>query len=175
VPRRVRIPPYPPFPRFLAPPPLDDESWSDEQLALLFLVGFGGIDASGCTHGPYYLEDGSSDENVARAAFVKVLRSGEPLSPELRNLMADLFDATATNPRKLVFRFRREGSQGDPRGAFEVAMYVVQRLHPREFESAVQSAMSKFGLKRGAVLGALKRYRSLVETRASSLPPPKNK
>ena len=170
------LPPYPPFPRFLAPLPLDDESWSEEELALLFLVGFGSIDASGRTHGPYYLDHGSSDENVARAAFVKVLRDGDRLSPELRNSIADLFDTTTTIPRKLVFGFRREGSQGDPRGAFEVTMHVVQRLEETgKLEAAVQSAMTKFDLKRGAVLNALKRYRFLAKAHASSLPPLKNK
>jgi hypothetical protein len=100
------------------------------------------------------------EEVEQRAALGRLLRSGELLSREFRDVLALLFERRA-NGRRLVFQAKR-GRQIDPARALNIATHVqmIMNADPTlRKESAVAETMAFFNLKwRSQVYAALKKY-----------------
>jgi hypothetical protein len=95
---------------------------------------------------------GTEDERLAREAFVRVLRSPEPLSRTLRGRLAELFDLqSAIAERQLVFTRRRKGRPSESRANKQVAHYVTRMEKAGGREAAVAAAQEQFGLSRKEV------------------------
>jgi hypothetical protein len=107
----------------------------------------------------------SKDEAAGRAALVKMLRATEPLSREIRDLLASLFDADPNkddyryNIRKLVFEFRERGNRVNTYRTTRIAEFIRLRVRNGEKnEAAFQAAMSTFKLSRSNVVQAWTRH-----------------
>ena len=85
---------------------------SDEELALDFLAGRTEESEGRVSH--KYLEPDGDEENAARAALLRLLRSHQPLSGMLRWRLAALLDPEHTlEERKFLIQNRQPGKQNE--------------------------------------------------------------
>jgi len=146
-----------------APPKrLTDDAANDEALALKLLCGIIDRDRK---QRPVrrYLRPNSVPEADARTALMRRLRS-KRLSWYIREALIGLFDPDPMrSERKITFQYRRRGK----RSKLDTEIIIGQSVHDEinrgtKPESAVQSAMDKYGLSRRTVFTMLETYRSFA-------------
>jgi hypothetical protein len=135
----------------------DSAAVTDERLAYELLCGIDEHVPNTTLHRIY--PTGQHDR-AARAAFARLIRKGSRFPGFIRETLAAMFDpASATVPigRCIEFKSLRAGT---PAGlTLMVAMHVWQlQIRGDGKESAVASAMKKFGLKRSRVFDICRKY-----------------
>lgn len=106
------------------------------------------------------------EEKEQRAALGRLLRSGQPLSQEIRDVLASLFDRSV-NGRKLEFKQARRGRNRRDTVVlgWQVASYVeILRRHepPLSMKEIVWKATELYGLQKSRVKAFWKKYRSEI-------------
>jgi hypothetical protein len=99
-------------------------------------------------------DDGDAD---AMAALVRYLRSDEPIDPQFRRTLANLFEGEV-NRRKLVFK-RRPGRQPDPAREMSIATHIQIIMRKLSKEQAIADAMKRFNLGRKRVTAIWEKWR----------------
>jgi hypothetical protein len=102
-------------------------------------------------------------EKRARAALARLIRKGSPLPEFIRETLAALFDpASSTIPveRRIEFARLHAGElESRPEATLEIAMHVwLQQKLGDPKESAVASAMKRFGLERSHVYAICRKH-----------------
>jgi hypothetical protein len=109
------------------------------------------------------IEDGSPPRPDL---IIRLLRSGLPLSQEVRNIIADFIDPAAGTlhcfgPMK---RRRRGRHAGWGKWHMDAARLVEERFTARgQYEAAVEEATKKFGLTRSQVTGSYSQLKKVRE------------
>jgi hypothetical protein len=145
----------------------DDEE--DKRAASAFLGGFTQFDGDGVPR-KKYLAAGSKDEDWCRAALVRLLRSGKPLDPQMREMLAQLIEAVPEpgsiwGGRKLVFAARKRGASADHGASTHIATFIWERAKSVGVEKAVEAAAEKFQLQdTRSVYKIWSRYKNFFQT-----------
>jgi hypothetical protein len=126
---------------------------SDEVLVTALMVGFVEKWEEGRSRRKYLA---GKEEDKARAAMARLLRSGQPLTQNFRDCLAALFDPSAglhpASDRKLFFKYRSSGRQRDHARNTAIAQYVDRCMREGDgVEKAQQKAADFFGLSASAV------------------------
>jgi hypothetical protein len=125
---------------FGSPPPADaatvgtmeHDAKYQNSLCLAYLGGFGVKNSRGLPSKEYFA-DGSKDEWEARETLAFLLRNQEPLSRELREVLAALFEpqpsplAHPAGVREVRLRKRKQGRTKNDAAATEIAKYVYDK------------------------------------------------
>jgi hypothetical protein len=124
---------------------------SDETLATALMAGFVKGQDEGKPEWKYL--DGE-EEDRARTAMARLLRSGLPLAQNFRNQLAELFDPIdhPAVDRKLVFK--RRGGRGRPRNHVRntaIAYYIRDCMREDDVEKAQHKAAKFFNLSFEAI------------------------
>jgi len=139
----------------------------DEEAEILALLG--GVvvnDTQGLPRQEFVTE---AEETERRSLLARLLRSGRPLSQEIRNRLATLFDpdpdpAEPAAERQLVFKFRSRGRRPDHVRNTAIAMEIWTRVqNGQSVEQAVNAAMDKFGRERDTIYEIWGRFKPLIE------------
>lgn len=169
----------------------DSHLSEDEKLALSLLAGWSNPSAKGRnkkrvrakgektypweyqTHG--FLEADSKEEQEAREALARLLRSGNPLHQQLLNMLADQFEGverpfpdypgsfSQPSARRIVFKEQKKGRIDFARRT-EIATHVWRQFRKYgQVEAAVASAMEHYNVSRRHVIGIWGKYRPMFE------------
>jgi hypothetical protein len=136
----------------------------DEQLAIEFLSGQFISEPNGW-YARRYLAPDSDRERMAKAGFVRLLRSDVPLDDEIRGRLADLFDPgdCPSHDRELVFKDRAPGKCAEWQRDIQIAGHVFFKVaRGIKVEAAIQEAMARFSVKRPTAYRAWKAWREFV-------------
>jgi hypothetical protein len=116
-----------------------------------------------------YPQRGSEQEALGLQAFLRILRSDQPLSTTIRKRLADLFDPSSSAERCIKIAFRKKGHRPQPLADDHIAGYIsyVEKNAGGGREAAVADAKQNFGLSRSKVYEALARH----ERRHQKVPP----
>jgi hypothetical protein len=144
--------------------PDEKSSDRDEQLSCVLLGGF--IKSDKRRSRVHYLS--GRDESEARKAIAKLLRSGKPLSGQLRDMLASAFDPTSQpnllNGRQIYFRFARRGKQPDHVANTAIAYHIYEAVKEgATVEVAVGKAIDQFEITREFAMRVWGRYRKHLE------------
>lgn len=139
---------------------------TDETLSLVLLGGFVVEDKK--LPRIDYLKPDSREELAARAALARLLRKPAPLTAELREQLAALFDPVANaHPaieRRIVFRHRRRGKRPQHMRNTQIAHHIWDRLKSGwKVERAVKDAIDRYDLSREEIYRIWCPYRRLFE------------
>jgi hypothetical protein len=101
------------------------DQWTgiDLQHSVAFLFG-----RFGSHGGREYLEAKSFEERTGRQALARLLRSNEPLSWIVRNLLANLIDVESRDPRELCFKRRSKKRQPESIRDYEIAYFIAWQV-----------------------------------------------
>jgi hypothetical protein len=125
----------------------------------MLLDGFVAQDRSG-RHRTKYFRKGSAQEQQARQALARLLRSNRPLAGDLRQLLANLFDPPPGQQRRIRFAQPGRGKTTDHLANTEVVMHVQAELCARSsLTQAYESAANKFSISEVMVKRVFNRYR----------------
>ena|SRR5579872_4981530 len=162
----------------------EDEPRSDEEKAIEYLQGslkeIAG--AKGRKHVKHeYFKPGSEEERQSRAALVRLLRRDEPLSKNLRSVLAMLFDPEEKIERRMIAIVPRKiGRQADPAIAVEIARYIAEeealaRGKAKAISNAKADAVARYKVAPATVERAWNEWKELaresVRRELSNLPP----
>ena len=115
-----------------------------DSLCLAYLGGFGVKTSRGLPSTEYF-GDGSKDEWEARETLAFLLRNQEPLSHELREVLAALFEpqpsplAHPAGVREVRLRKRKQGRTKNHAAATEIAKYVYDKAQARKPVNAAKA------------------------------------
>jgi hypothetical protein len=126
----------------------------------------------------HYWEDKSPDENRGREALVELLRSERPLTRDLRNTLAALFDPKENDypggERRLLFELRQVGNPKETFLHSSVAQHIYDAAKcGAGVKAGIDGAIDKFGLQERHVWGIWQRYRPTMEYIFGALPAPR--
>ena len=134
-------------------------------LCLAYLGGFGVKTSRGLPSTEYF-GDGSKDEWEARETLAFLLRNQEPLSHELREVLAALFEpqpsplAHPAGVREVRLRKRKQGRTKNHAAATEIAKYVYDKAQAgKPVNAAKADAAEQFKMEYrtiGKIWGAYK-------------------
>lgn len=151
---------------------MDNDPEADERLACILLCGFVFKNKSGLREVKYPGDKGlpeyfSGEEFRARAAIARLLRSDRPLSRDLRDSLASLFDSDGINDgieRKIVFR-KRSTKQRQHMANTQIVEFVRKALEGKKIHAAITAAANHFGRGDDAVkkiwLGYRRKFKDL--------------
>jgi hypothetical protein len=130
-----------------------------------------------------YWRDKSSDENRGREALAELLRSGRPLTRDLRDTLAALFDPSENHypggERRLLFEVRaKKGKKKSKPPKTILHSSVAHHIYAiaksgASIGAAVEDATQKFGLQERMIKRIWSQYRSTEEHIFGALPPPR--
>src|SRR4051794_32638353 len=123
----------------------------DVSTARALLNGFLETAGTGSVRTRYFAE---SEEQDARLALCRLLRSKDPLDRQLRNHLANLFDPDPLEwePRQIKLAFRRRGRHPDPARVTKSAMRVQEQVRNNiKVTDAIAVAAAEFSLDDEAV------------------------
>jgi hypothetical protein len=143
---------------------------SDELIAADFLKGFC-RPTTGLLHREYF-EPGSDLEREGRRAFLRVIRSEEPLSRAIREYLADLFDPDGADDRHAIIELRNKKQKvsRSPAGA-QVAKYVDQLSKTKGPVKTAESAADYFGVSRKRIYELLRIERQRRKKKSPAVTP----
>jgi hypothetical protein len=133
-------------------------------LCLAYLGGFGVKTSRGLPSTEYF-GDGSKDEWEARETLAFLLRNQAPLSHELREVLAALFEpqpsplAHPAGVREVRLRKRKQGRTKNHAAATEIVKYVYDKAHGKTVNAAKADAAEQFKMEYrtiGKIWGAYK-------------------
>ncbi len=114
------------------------------------------------------LNDASLPDGERFGELVDLLRSGEPLSPYVRGILADLFDPAARSA--FVAVTKRRAGRGSPGRDDTILRYgkIANFVEARsrdgvKREAAIVEATRTFSVSRTAVFNALRGYQSFLK------------
>jgi hypothetical protein len=121
----------------------------DQQLVIQLLCGHIVRNKHQVPH-TVYLKDGSPEEQEARRALARILRTSLPLDLGLRFLIADLIDPDRDEiDRRIRFGHRRKGKPSNALAEKEIAEFIWSQVRSGvKTEEAVFQAAERFGLER---------------------------
>jgi hypothetical protein len=112
----------------------------DLQESVAFLIG-----RSGSYGGREFLEAESLEERSSRQALARLLRGPQPLSPIIRNLLANLIDAESRDPRQLCFKRRGTTRQPASIRDYDIAYFIAWQVETGKLmKNAKADAMDLF-------------------------------
>ena len=122
-----------------------------------------------------YWEDKCPDENRGREALAELLRSERPLTRDLRDTLAVLFDPKENQypggERRLLFKLRRVGNRKETILHSSVAQHIYDAAKcGGGVKAGIDSAIDEFGLQERNVWLIWKRYRPTMESVYGPLP-----
>ena len=125
-----------------------------------------------------YLDDDSPDDKRARAALAGLLRSGKPLTQDLRDALANLFDPEDIThhgeKRRLKFEHRSAGTPPSTVLHSCVAQDIYDAVKQgATTASAKESAEDKYGLGKENIKKIWQAYKPALEDMFGQLPPPR--
>jgi hypothetical protein len=123
----------------------------------------------------HYWKDKSTNENRGREALSDLLRSGRPLTQNLRNMLAALFDSREDQyhgiARRIKFEHRHRGNRRNRFNDTLVAQLIYDAVKSGAgVEAGVEGAIQKFGLKERMIRQIWGRYRPSLEYLNGALP-----
>jgi hypothetical protein len=123
-------------------------------------------------HNRCYLEDGSPQDKRARTVLADLLRSGAPLTQDLRVTLANLFDPTFHGEaRRLKFEYREAVPPTQTVLNSVIAKFVYEHVKAGGFlASGIRAATAKFGLGEGRIKQIWTQYKSAIEDTDGKLP-----
>jgi hypothetical protein len=126
----------------------------------------------------HYWEDKSPDENRGREALVELLRSERPLTRDLRDTLAALFDPKENHypggERRLLFELRGVGNRKETILHSSVAQHIYEAAKGGAgVKAGIDSAIDEFGLQERNVWRIWKLYRPTLEYVYGPLPAPR--
>jgi hypothetical protein len=139
----------------------EDDEFQKLMLAKVLLGGYIENDARGLPRKKYLAKDA---ELEARSALASILRNQKPLDPNLRDMLATLFDpapgAHAVIDRKVVFAHRGRGQRQNSMANTAIAWHVRGAIaQGSTVAAAIQSATDQFGIDDSTVKKLWGRYR----------------
>jgi hypothetical protein len=134
-------------------------------LARALLGGYIDHDARGLPHRKYLA---GLEETRARSALAGILRSENPLDPDLRDKLAALFDPAPdthlASEREIIFRHRGKGQRRDIDRTSAIALHVWDAVRKgSRVNAAIRSAAVRFAIDERNAWKALKIHRPALE------------
>jgi hypothetical protein len=123
-----------------------------------------------------YWKDKSADEKMGREALAELLRSGRPLTRDLRDTLAALFDPRKNHypggERRLKFEDRHRGNRPKTILHSLVAQYIYDAVKSGAgVGDAIEGAVGKFELEERMIKRIWGRRRPTLEHFDGALPP----
>jgi hypothetical protein len=127
---------------------------SDLRMSLALLQGELITNRSGVNEERYY-QKGSSEEQAARRALAKLLRSNNPLDRQVRSALAALIDADISgypgDNRVFIFQPRPKTKRHNLRNT-QIFEFIQRKAKSKEkVGDAIEAAAKKFGLGEEAI------------------------
>jgi hypothetical protein len=124
-----------------------------------------------------YLEDDSPQDKRARTALAGLLRSGAPLTQDLRITLANLFDPTwHGEARRLKFEYRDAVPPTHTVRNSVIAKFVYEHVKAGgSAASGKRAAALKFGLGEDGIKRIWDRYKPAIEATDGKLPAPRRR
>jgi hypothetical protein len=149
----------------------DNAALTDERLVYELLCGVD-VRLPNKQLGKEYLAPWSKRERAARAALARLIRKSSPFPEFIRETLAALFDPASSSvpvERRIEFNRLHVGElKSRPEATLEIAMHVWlrQQLGDKK-ESAVESAVEMFGLKRRRILDICRKHADKFPNRSA--------